>query len=386
LTGFTATQQVITPQYVAFPLLASAVVPIYTLPASAGTAQLIMPTSAICAIERGNLTYWDDPRLQAANPTLTLPHLGITVFHQTFGGFPYDAFTAFCRQIDPAFAAIIARSTAPAFPTSNYYAVGAASTSTEVLTSQVMDSVGGYALATLQNVLPLGVRTALVQNAAGVVLSPSVDAISLTAIEVVGKGLPAGASSSYDLINPSSPNAWPICTTIYLWLDNTNPVSTCSTKAAVVEFVEWLYTSDSVQALAKTLNIAIMPSILLSQTSLLQKLKTQIQCQGSALVSASTSARYVQGFGGSVKSLLATYFAFYSAIDTTVNFTFSPSTNKLALERTTYGEVDLAIVHTSELSAASVQQFEQATVKSTFTLISSPSPVAALVPCSCPAW
>ena len=85
-------------QYKEFPIMASAVVPIYNLPSSVGTTQLVMPIQVICDIERGAVTYWNDTRLQAANPTLALPSLGITVYHLSIASSTNDVIVSMCRK------------------------------------------------------------------------------------------------------------------------------------------------------------------------------------------------------------------------------------------------------------------------------------------------
>jgi ABC-type phosphate transport system substrate-binding protein len=94
-------QRVAYPQYKEFPIMASAVAPIYNLPASAGTAQLVMPLQVICDIERGIVTNWNDTRLQAANPQLVMPDLGITVFHLSIASSSSEMIAALCGKSVP---------------------------------------------------------------------------------------------------------------------------------------------------------------------------------------------------------------------------------------------------------------------------------------------
>lgn len=44
-----------------YPIMASALAPSYSLPASVGTAKLKLTTVALCKMQRGAILYWSDP-------------------------------------------------------------------------------------------------------------------------------------------------------------------------------------------------------------------------------------------------------------------------------------------------------------------------------------
>ena len=76
-----------------------------------------------------------------------------------------------------------------------------------MLASYVIDKVGGFAMATLQNVLALKAKVAAIKNTAGAVLTPTINSIALTILELGVDDIPKG-KNAHDLTNPQSPNAW----------------------------------------------------------------------------------------------------------------------------------------------------------------------------------
>ena len=81
-TGLTAAQAASYPTMNLYPVLASGVAPVWRLDAFSGTgAQLVISRAALAAIYEGQLTWWNDSRLQSTNPSVTMPALPITVVY-----------------------------------------------------------------------------------------------------------------------------------------------------------------------------------------------------------------------------------------------------------------------------------------------------------------
>ena len=339
------------PSYMEFPMIASAIVPSYTLPATVGSAQLIMPMQVICDIERGVVTNWNDTRLQAANPTLIMPDLGITVVHVSIVSSFSEMIVAMCGKIDPAFKAVLPRSLLPAWPTTKYYRHVFA-TSADVLASSVVDYVGAYALTPWQGSLSIQTNMAAIQTVQGIVVNPSVDSISLNVIELALKPL-APTATSYDLSNPQTPGAWPMCFMVSLTINAVDPVTTCATKAVMMDYLVWFYTSDTMKALANDLRIGIIPQLLLSQNGMLDRLRNGVTCSGQPLISTSTTTGFIEGFTA-VAPLLGAYSNYYQSALSAYQYTFAPAIEILAVERVAASEIDLALVNTKQLSDTDV--------------------------------
>jgi ABC-type phosphate transport system substrate-binding protein len=199
------------PNVQAIPLVGNAIVPVYSLPSTVGNAQFVFPADSMCRIMLGNVTYWDDPTLVAANPSLLLPHMGITV-HLPSGVTNIDVLTSYCSKINPYFATTIGWVTAsPAWPTKKYYRYFAAA-SNAPMASNVVDNTGSFGVGTYQGLSSTGVKIGAILNPAGRLTSSSMTAISLTLLELALAPLDATSASryQYDLTNAASPDAWPM--------------------------------------------------------------------------------------------------------------------------------------------------------------------------------
>ena len=259
----------------------------------------------------------------------------------------------FLFRTDPLFP--IARSLAPTWATKKYFKAGTGVNADNIAMS-VLDVVGGYSLMPIGNVLPLGAKVALIQTVAGDVVSPTANAVALNLIELAK---PVGPTElGYDLSNPATPGAWPMCTMLSLTLDAVNPVTTCATKAGLMQFLLWFYTSTTVQALAKTLNVAVIPELYLTQSGLLDSLTSLIKCGGQSLITSTTSEGFMQGFS-SVAPLLTAYSNFYHQFQSDYIYTFSATTETLSTERVMAGEIDFAVVNTKQLKQTDVALMTQ---------------------------
>jgi phosphate transport system substrate-binding protein len=79
------------------PMTAGAVAVCYNLP---GDPPLKLTRKALVDIVLGQLTYWDDPRIQQANPGLNLPHLEISFIRRAEGSGTTFVFTSYLDRID----------------------------------------------------------------------------------------------------------------------------------------------------------------------------------------------------------------------------------------------------------------------------------------------
>ena len=82
LLGLNAAQAANMPNVAIYPILTSGIVPVYRLDAfTAAGGQLILSRAALAAIYEGQLTWWNDSRIAATNPTATLPAQRLTVVY-----------------------------------------------------------------------------------------------------------------------------------------------------------------------------------------------------------------------------------------------------------------------------------------------------------------
>lgn len=81
-----------------FPMLAGGIVVIYNLP-SIGATPLKLTGEQLADIFLGKITKWNDPQLVAANPSVKLPEMTITVVHRSDSSGTSFLFTDYLSQV-----------------------------------------------------------------------------------------------------------------------------------------------------------------------------------------------------------------------------------------------------------------------------------------------
>src|SRR5215218_6031162 len=131
----------------------------------------------IADIFLGKIKKWNDPKIAADNPGVTLPTTDITVVHRSDGSGTSAVFTDYLSKVSPEWKEKVGSGTSPNWP------VGLGGKGNEGVTGQVKqtpNTVGYVELAyAVQNKLP----AALVKNASGNFVEPSLDAVTAAAAE-----------------------------------------------------------------------------------------------------------------------------------------------------------------------------------------------------------
>jgi phosphate transport system substrate-binding protein len=187
------------------PTVLGAVVITYNLE---GVAQpLHFSPDVIADIFLGKVKRWDDERIKKDNPGVNLPAADITVVHRSDGSGTSTVFTDYLSKVSPEWKERVGAGTSPSWPT------GQGGKGNEGVTGVIKNQPNtlGYvelAYAT-QNKLP----AALVKNASGNFVEPSLDAVTAAAAETL-------ASTPEDLrvsiTNASGANAYPISSYTYI--------------------------------------------------------------------------------------------------------------------------------------------------------------------------
>lgn len=68
--------------------------------------------------------------------------------------------------------------------------------------------------------------------------------------------------------------------TAWLTFDTSSALNTCATKLAALNFIIWLYSSNTATTLAQAYNIQMLPEIYVEATKLTTKLKQAAKCDG----------------------------------------------------------------------------------------------------------
>jgi phosphate transport system substrate-binding protein len=197
----------------------------------------------------GNITSWNDPKIKALNPGVSLPSTKVTPIYRSDGSGDSFVFSSYLSAVSPDFKSKVGASTQPPFSTGT----GAAKNSGVAASVQSTDGAIGY--VAISYIAADGLNQALIQNAAGKYVTPSVDGIKAAA-DAVTTAQPDG---SIPLVNPpaSAAAAYPLSTYTYAIVPKSSP------KAAELKaFLTYAITDG--QAFGPDLGFPPLPSAVVS--------------------------------------------------------------------------------------------------------------------------
>jgi len=233
------------------PTVLGAVVVTYNVPSI--TQPLHLSPEVIVDIFLGKIKKWDDPHVKQENPGVSLPAADITVVHRAESSGTSFVFTDYLSKVSPEWKEKVGADKSPKWP------VGQGGKGNEGVTGQIKqqpNTIGYVELAyATQNKLP----AALIKNASGKFIEPSIDA-------VVAAAASASAQTPEDLrvsiTNATGENAYPISSYTYI-LAYKEQKNTDKGKA-LVDFL-WWGIHDGEQ-FAKDLQYAPLPKEIVTRT------------------------------------------------------------------------------------------------------------------------
>jgi len=182
----------------------------------------------IADIFLGKIKKWNDPKIAADNPGVTLPANDITVVHRSDGSGTSAVFTDYLSKISAEWKEKVGSGTSPSWPT------GIGGKGNEGVTGQVKNTpntIGYVELAyAVQNKLPV----AHIKNASGNFVEPSIDAVTAAASA-------SAANTPEDLrvsiTNAAGAQAYPISSYTYILVYKEQ--KDAAKGKALVDFLWW---------------------------------------------------------------------------------------------------------------------------------------------------
>ncbi len=200
----------------------------------------------LAGIYLGQITQWNDPRIATLNPGVTLPHTAIAVVHRSDGSGTTFIFTSYLSAVSPEWKAKVGASGAVRWP------AGIGAKGSEGVSGQVINTPGGIGYFEMSYAKENNIKAALVQNAAGKFVEPSVEGTA-------DAGAGAAANMPADLkavfVNPPGDASYPIAGFSWIVVFKNQPDA-----AKGREIVDLLtYTVTKGQQFAKALSYAPLP-------------------------------------------------------------------------------------------------------------------------------
>lgn len=207
--------------------------------------QLKLTGPVLAEIFMGKITTWNDAKIAALNPGVSLPSTKITPVYRTDGSGDTFAVTNYLSQVSPEFKSTIGNSTQVKWP------VGIGGKGNSGVGGAISATPGSIGYIAIAYVLANKYDYALIQNAAGKYPVPGIPSISAAAAAL--KEVPA--NNEVSIVNPpaSAPGAYPISTFTYALVPTSAP------KASTLKpFLKWAITTG--QKFGPKLDFAPLPA------------------------------------------------------------------------------------------------------------------------------
>ena len=232
------------------PMALGSVVPTYNVPNV--TTSIKFTPDALAGIYLEQIKKWNDPKIAAENPGVTLPDLAITTVHRSDGSGTTGVFTDYLSKISPEWKTKVGSATSVNWPG------GVGGSGNAGVAGAVKNQPGsiGYVelIYAIQNKLGYGI----VKNAAGKYVEASLDSTTKAADGFASPdfGNLKGQQAKLSITSSSNTDAWPISTFTFLLLpkDFSDPAK----GLAILRFT-WYGTHEG-QAFAKDLGYAPLPT------------------------------------------------------------------------------------------------------------------------------
>ncbi|HEY0972032.1 MAG TPA: phosphate ABC transporter substrate-binding protein PstS [Gemmatimonadales bacterium] len=239
------------------PTVIGSVVVAYNLPDL--QQRLRLTGDALAAIFLGEITRWNDPRLAAINPGVTLPAEDIIVVHRTDGSGTSYIFTDYLTSVSEAWASGPGRGKQVDWP------VGLGGKGNEGVAALVKYTPGAIGYTELAYVRHTGLDAALIRNAAGNYVGPDIANTQAAALGAM-ESLPADTDFRISIVNAPGEQAYPISSLTWLLLYRQQPDSVKGRK--LLDFIEWALTEGD--EAAASLDYAPLPDAM--QARVLERL------------------------------------------------------------------------------------------------------------------
>jgi phosphate transport system substrate-binding protein len=242
-----------------FPTVLGGVSVTYNLPEL--TKPLRFTGPVLADVYLGKITKWNDPQIAALNRGVKLPNQDIVVVHRSDGSGTTYIFTDYLSSVSSAWAA------GPGKAQTINWPVGLGGKGSEGVSGQVKQIPGGIGYVELsyatQNKLP----SALIQNAAGEWVAPTLASVTAAAAGAAAK-LPATTDYRISIVNPQGKGAYPISS--FTWILIYQNQKDAAKGKQLIDFLRWAYQNG--ESVADSLDYAPLPKSMI--TNLEQRLST----------------------------------------------------------------------------------------------------------------
>jgi len=232
------------------PVTLGAVAMSYNLSGISG--HLNLTGDIISGIFLNTINTWDDPKIKAANPGVTLPHQTITPVHRSDGSGTTGIFTHYLAAVSPDWASKVGAGTTVKWPT------GVGGKGNAGVAAAVKSTAGSIGYVELAYVLSNNLSYAAVVNSAGKPVLPSLDGAKADAANVTN--IPPDLR--FFIVNAPGPDSYPISgfSWVVVYKNQTN-----ADKGKAIANMLWWMIHDG-QQYSTPLNYVPLPSAIVTKS------------------------------------------------------------------------------------------------------------------------
>jgi phosphate transport system substrate-binding protein len=215
--------------FVQFPVINGAVVPIMNLPGiKPGEVTLDGPT--IAQIFLGNITKWNDPAIAKLNPSVKLPDTAIAVVHRSDGSGTTFIWTDYLSKVSPDWKSKIGEDTAVEWP------VGIGAKGSEGVANNTAQTVGSLGYVEYAYAKQNNLTYAKMVNHAGKTVAPTSESFQAAAASADWTSAP---NFRVILTDAAGDKSWPIAGSTFILMETSpqDPVA----SAEALKFFAWGY-------------------------------------------------------------------------------------------------------------------------------------------------
>ncbi len=232
-----------------------------------GVGELKLSPDTVAAIYLGEVEDWNDPRIAASNPGVTLPTKAITVVFRSDGSGTTGVFTEYLAKVSPGWKERVGVGKSVTWPT------GVGAKGNEGVTGIVKTTPGAFGYLEVAYARQTRLATVALQNAAGEYVQPEAKSVTAAAAGTV-----LGDELHASITNSDAKGAYPISAYTYLLLPA--EMKDAAKAKAMAEFLWWAATDG--QKLAEPLGYAPLPGPVTEKVK--HKLRT-LRANGRAVLS-----------------------------------------------------------------------------------------------------
>ncbi|MCW3805703.1 phosphate ABC transporter substrate-binding protein PstS [Plebeiibacterium marinum] len=238
-------------EIVHIPTCLGAVVIAYNLP---GVEGLKLTDELLEGIFMGEITKWNDSKITANNAGLNLPDQAITFVHRSDGSGTTYIFSDYMSKISSKWADKVGKGKSLQWP------VGIGAKGNPGVAGTIKSTEGSIGYIGSEYAFAQKIPVALLKNAAGNYIEPSIESISAAAQGAMP------ADTRVMLTNSNDANAYPISgfTWLILYKDQAYNGRSKAQALGTLEFLDWLISADA-QAVAPKVNYAPLPEKAVTQ-------------------------------------------------------------------------------------------------------------------------